>query len=163
MRFLVKQPKSLSSNYEIYKDDKVVGRLNCKGFIRSQATGEAGDRKWKFEQKGLFHTKVLIKDATTDKIIATFYSGAFSSGGILKVDGDEHYTFKSTSWWKSHYVWLTKSDKEVVRYRIGGLLKMNGEINVSDEVLNNTNTNLLLLLGLYQIKLINDAMAAAAA
>ncbi len=161
MKLLIKQPKALSSTYEVCKNDKLVARLTCRGFIRSLATVEAGEKKWEFEQKGLFHTKVLIKDSKSNKIVATFYSGAFSNGGTIKFHENEQYAFKSTSWWKSHYSWLDKNGKELIRYRTGGFLKMNGEIEVTDGKFNNTNRDLLVVLGLYQIKHIDDASAAA--
>ena len=161
MKLLIKQPKTFQENYEIYSDSKIFGRLNCKGLIRSQAFAEAEGKKWKFEQKGLFNTRVLIKPENSDTPIAEFHSGAFSSGGTLKLNGKE-FKFKSTSWWKSNYIWTDGNNKEIIRYKTGGMLKMNGEVEVDVDI-SDPNNLLLILLGLYQVKLINDATSAAVA
>lgn len=127
----------LSSTYNIYSKNQLVGKLTDKTFSQS-AIGELDGKKYTFRTTGIFNQHTEILDNRENKVIGTITYNSWMTKATISISG-------KTINWKYGNVWQTKwsiFDSGGIKINYTGS-STNGNIESS------TDDALLVLSGLF--------------
>lgn len=123
------QPRILHEEYQLQHGDKVVGTLRFRSSLGSFATAENSAGSWTFKRLGFLQTRVTVRVAGADADLATFRNNTWSGGGTLDLPDGRHFK-AATNFWQTRYEILDATDQPLLRYRMEGLLRMSGHMDV---------------------------------
>jgi len=121
----------LSSNYNIYLNEKLVGNLMDRTFSQS-GDGEFKDRKYSFRTYGLLTQKTEIFDHETSEIIGNIKYNAWMNKAQLTINHEILY-WKYEDWMNTR--WSISNAEGVQVKFFGSLTKGNIESTIDDGIL----------------------------
>ncbi len=88
--------KWISSNYELYKDNRLIGDLVTKPFSTS-ATGQLHNINLRFQMRGFLNQKTEIVDTNTNKTIGNITYNTLKTRASIQLY-DEIIEWRSLNW-----------------------------------------------------------------
>lgn len=164
--YRIQQPTWLQSNYLIFDGEgqAEAGRLEYKGWFQQRASGTMGSQSWRFVKRtSLTRSQVDVvpaDNADDSSPVLTYSCAALRQTGSLELHGQQ-LTFAVASL-RSHYRWLDTDGNELAIYKMHGIFKRSGTIEVGDTLLKIEDYEILIPLGLYLGMNVESTNAAAA-
>ncbi len=121
---------------------------------------EAPGNRWSLERKGFFRRRIEIKSIGTQSSPAEFIYHML--GGRLELPDGRVFFWKPGNFWGTRYVWTTEGGTPIIGYKLGGFLKVSGELSVEPDAADMPLFGLLMFLGWYLVILYRQDSAAAA-
>ena len=147
-------PRMFKREYEFYAGDELIATLRWPKAFSSQAFAEAADGRWIIKREGFFQKKIVVCPADEDMTIATMKRGMNGKGTLMLADG-RAYRWTSTSFWRGEWGWFTAEGTPLLRFKRGK------RVEVEPLAFSLPEISLLLLSGLYLVKIAEEEAAAA--
>lgn len=142
------QPKASKMEYELHAGDQIAATLRFRSSFGSFATAENAEGCWTFKRVGFWQTKVTVRACDSDNDIATFVNNTWSGGGTLTLP-DGRKLLVSTNTWQTKYEIKSESETSLVRYSMGGMLRLSSEVDIQPAALDLPELPWLVTLGWY--------------
>jgi len=97
-----------SRNYQLKRNDKVVGTLEPRSFWSSNFVAETEDGRWTFRRGGFLGTGAEIVDAASGRPIAAFKSCWGGGRGTLTFADGQTFHLECKGWWRP--LWSVTTD-----------------------------------------------------
>jgi hypothetical protein len=157
------QPRYFRPIYELRAGEQVLATLAFRNSFGSAATGESADGCWNFKRIGFLGTQVTIRACGSESDIALFRNSTWGSGGSLEMpDGRKlpaNINFSAT-----RYQLMAQPGVPVLTFnRIGGLLRLSGDVLVHDTARVMPELPWLVILGWYLTVMMHRDSAVAVA
>ncbi len=149
----------LGTDYRLRAGDEDAAALRFQGPLRTVATAESGDGRWRFSRRGFLRTRVTVRGGDDGRTVAVFRPGILRNGGTLKLADGRRYRATS-NFWTTTYAFSTEDGTPLVRYRFSGILKRSAVIDIQPAAKGLAELSWLVMLGLYlNVLLHNDSGA----
>jgi hypothetical protein len=154
------QDRNRKRAYELRSDSAIFACLRFERVLGSLATAETAKRKWTFDRKGSLSQRITVR-ADESPIEVALFSPRLAGGGDVTISGGQRYRWKSMSFWRSEWAFLTDSGAPILTLKLKAqLFTRRAELFITAE---SPDTEMLALLGWYlMLRMSEDAAAAAA-
>jgi len=125
-----RQPDAWKRLYELRSDRGVAGLLRFSSWLRSDATGQIGDREWRFVRTGFLTHRVEVFEKGSDTRVAEFterFPGG--SGTVALADGRRFEASNNVT--LTEWRLCDSSDVPLVRcHHAGGFLHTSATVEI---------------------------------
>jgi hypothetical protein len=103
------QPRSFDRYYELRAGDDLLGTLRWERMLSDLAIAETAHGTWTIEQIGLLNQRVEVREAGTERLVATHIPKLMGDGVLEFVDGRE-LEWEPTNFWATDWSFFDGSD-----------------------------------------------------
>ncbi len=156
------QPHLFQQDYQLADGESPLATLDFRNSFGSLATARHAKGCWTMKRLGFLRTRVEIRQCDSEAAVGTFHNSTWSGGGTLVLpDGRELPA--NSNFWHSRFQFTDSTDRALVRYTMGGVLRLNGEMEITPEGASMPEMAWIPMLGWYLVIMMRRDSAAASA
>jgi hypothetical protein len=147
------QPSMLERRFELYAENRLSGELRIDPNWSANGTltvpGFPTER-WTFQSKGILKTRMTIRDAGTNDILAVYLPKFWGGGQAAFVNGSRFY-WKSNSFWGTERGFYNERNEPllVLKRKQRDLFKIQSAVKIEAQYHDLEELPLLLMLACY--------------
>ncbi len=155
------RPAFFRRELQLEAGSELLARLRWEKMLSFEAVGESADGRWIFgrHRLGSLRGQVLVRDAATRTLVATFIRSWRGTGTLRFVSGAE-YRWEREGFWRTRLFWSSAQQERLVTYasRFGWhsryLMEVDPGAHRAEEL------PVLVLLGAYLMSMISHQKSA---
>ena len=156
------QLSAFKREYVLLADEVPAATLKFDNAFSTLATGQSADGCWVFKRMGFWQVQTTIRECSSQTEVGVFRKNVWKGGGELQLPFGQIYQAR-TNFWQTEYALQTETGMLIFQARIGGVFHLSIALQIESTAVRLPYLPWLVLLGAYQIIMMrNDAAAAAA-
>ena len=146
-----RRPALLRRELLLEAGSEVVARLRWESPWRTEALGETADGRWAIARQGIasLHPQVIVRDAATQALVATYTSERWRHTGVLRFAAGAEYRWRREGFWRAVRIWSSADAERLVAFRMRLGWSRRYEMEVDPGALRVPALPVLVLLGAY--------------
>jgi hypothetical protein len=154
-----RQPAMMERRYVLQSTQGEVATLSFRSVWGTLATGDCAEGSWTFKRVGFLSGRVTIRRTGAEADLAVFRPATWSDGGEVALAGGRVLRV-TTGFWQSWVAISGEDGAELVRFAVGGLLRLELTVEVAPAAGLMPELPWLLMLGCYLVVKMHDEAAA---
>jgi hypothetical protein len=136
---------------------QTLATLQWESSLAMRAMAKIGTQPFSLDRPGWLGRRIEIRTDTTQagELIATFKHGWTSYNGTLRFETGQHFEWKNTHHWHSHWIWTTTGGGELMKFmpdtQIRRLTRSESRIELYPPAADFPEIALLAVLGWYMM------------